>query len=299
MTLRGIVITLAFGLLLGCAGAQQGRRTSLAPSTGADDQAVWESAKVAVAPGIDGEVDAAWSRAKAREVVVREALGGGNPITVTLRSVHTDDNLYVLAEWEDVTKSDMRDPFVWNKEKSQYDRPTRPDDQFALQFPLSGDFDISMLSMQKAFISDVWHWKAGRGNVAGWADDKRHIISQTEVEGAKRYDMGGHGAVYILRPVDAGTPAYKVQEPPKEYVGNLLDSFVAQVPKGSLADVRAKGVHNGKGWTLEMARAFNTGNADDATIDKSRDNTCAIAVLNDELYWDHSVSQTIRLRFLK
>lgn len=291
MRFRGILIMLVSGLVLVNTPAQAG--------SGVDDQAVWESAKVAVAPTIDGKIDDVWSKAKVCVVAVREAFGGGSPSIVRLRALHSDDTLYVLAEWEDGTKSDMRDPFVWNKEKNQYDRPTKPDDQFALQFPLSGDFDINMLSLHKEFSADVWHWKAGRGNANGWVDDKRHIISRTEIEGARHYDLGGHGRVYIARPMDAGTPSYKVREAPKEYAGDVLDSFIPQNPTGSLADVRGKAVHDGKGWTLELARKFKTGNIDDATIDINKDNTCAIAVLNDELYWDHSVSQIIRLRFLK
>jgi hypothetical protein len=46
-----------------------------------------------------------------------------------------------------------------------------------------------------------------------------------------------------------------------------------------------------------MARKFRTGYSDDAPIDPAKDNICAIAVLDDELYWKHSVSQLITLRF--
>jgi hypothetical protein len=62
--------------------------------------------------------------------------------------------------------------------------------------------------------------------------------------------------------------------------------------------VRGKGVHDGKGWTLEMGRLFDTGHPeDDAVIDPRSDHRCAIAVLNDELYEEHSVSSLILLRF--
>jgi hypothetical protein len=77
----------------------------------------------------------------------------------------------------------------------------------------------------------------------------------------------------------------------------VVDSFLQRTPAGSVADVRAKGVHDGKGWTLELARRLDTGHADDAAIDPGRDTPCAIAILNDELYWRHSVSGVIVLRF--
>ena len=78
----------------------------------------------------------------------------------------------------------------------------------------------------------------------------------------------------------------------------MVDSFEQRQPGGSLADVRGKGIHDAKNWTLEMSRKFNTGHNDDAVIDPSKDNICAIAVLDDELYWEHSVSSLITLRFV-
>jgi hypothetical protein len=46
-----------------------------------------------------------------------------------------------------------------------------------------------------------------------------------------------------------------------------------------------------------MSRRFDTGHDDDTVIDPSKEMVCAIAVLNDELYWRHSVSPRIQLRF--
>lgn len=257
----------------------------------------WVSSSASAAPAIDGVVDAAWASASPLVVTVREAVGGGAPRTVTLRALHTSDTLFVLAEWEDDTRSDRRDPYVWNKETNAYDRPTRPDDQFALEFPISGEFDVSMLAMGKTYTADVWHWKAGRGGPIGFVDDKRHIISATPMEKANEYSFGPHGKVYIQRPMDAGTPAYTVKPKPTTHEGDEVDSFVQQQPSGSVADIRGRATHNGRGWTLEMARRLDTGNADDAVIRTDRANPCAIAILDDELYWHHSVSTLVHLTF--
>ncbi len=64
-----------------------------------------------------------------------------------------------------------------------------------------------------------------------------------------------------------------------------------------LADVRGKGTHDGSSWTLEITRKFDTGHSDDAVLYPGRDNLCAIAALDDELYWRHSVSGRLLLRF--
>lgn len=259
---------------------------------------IWESSYTKTPPVVDGKREDVWERAKPLIVTVREAIGGDNPGQVVLRALNTDDTLYVMVQWPDNTKSDMRDPYIWNAEKKEYDRPSKPDDQFALEFPMSGDFGISMLTMDHAYTADVWHWKAGRGNPVGWVDDKRHIISQKPVQSGVEYSMGGHGNVYIARIMDEGTSSWYLKPKPAAFEGDVVDSFEQRQPTGSLVDVQGRGTHDGKNWTLEMSRKFNTGHNDDAVIDSSKDNICAIAVLDDELYWEHSVSPVILLRFI-
>ncbi len=257
----------------------------------------WVSTYTAQAPALDGQVDARWEQALPLRVNVREALGGGAPVEVELRALHTDDSLYVLARWPDATASEQRDPFVWNATTNAYERPTLADDQFALQFPLEGPFTLNMLATDVDFTTDVWHWKAGRSNLEGWVDDKRHIIAREPVDGALPYQLGGRAVVYVARPMDAGAPSYVALPVPETQGDDVVSSYAAQQPDGSQADVRGKGLHDGSGWTLEMGRRFNTGNADDAVIDPATAIECAIAILNDELYWNHSVSSKLLLRF--
>ena len=260
-------------------------------------QLTWESSYTKTPPVLDGNMDDIWGRAKPLAVTVREAIGGDNSGQVVLRALHTDDTFYVMAQWHDDTKSDMRDPYVWNAEKKDYERPSKPDDQFALEFPMTEKFYIRMITLTHEYVADVWHWKAGRGNPVGWVDDKRHIISQKPIQNGVEYSMGGHGIVYIARIMDEGTSSYHLKPKPAAFEGNIVDSFEQRQPGGSMADVHGRGIYDGKNWTLEMSRKFNTGHNDDAVIDPSKDNTCAIAVLDDELYWEHSVSPVITLRF--
>ena len=259
---------------------------------------IWESMYTKMPPTIDGKIDEIWDLAKPLTVMVREAIGGHDPFPVILHALHTDDTFYVLAQWPDSTKSNMRDPYVWNAEVEEYERPSKPDDQFALEFPMRGEFNISMLTTVYEYTADVWHWKAGRGNPIGWVDDKRHIISQKPIQGGRQYNMGGRGKVYIARLMDEGQSSYSLLPEPTEFKSEVVDSFEPRQPSGSLADVRGKGHHDGAKWTLEISRKFTTGHNDDAVIDPNKDNTCAIAVLNDELYWNHAVSPEITLRFV-
>ena len=259
---------------------------------------IWEARYTKIAPTIDGQMDEVWRQAKPLTAFVREAMGGDYPKPVILCALYTEDMLYVMAQWPDATRSDMRDPYVWNAKKKEYERPSKPDDQFALEFPMKGDFSVSMLTLTREFTADVWHWKAGRGNPIGWVDDKSHVTSQKPIEGAKAHHIHSGRTVYIKRSRDTGTPPYKLKPKPAAYQGDVVDSFEQQQPSGSTADVRGKGMHDGKGWTLEMARKFNTSHPeDDAIIAKNRDNPCAIAILDDELDEEHSVSSLITLRF--
>jgi hypothetical protein len=231
-------------------------------------------------------------------VIVREAMGGDHPKAVVLRALHTDDSLYIAAEWPDATKGDMRDPWIWNALAMKYERPSRPDDQFAIEFPIKGDFGISMLTVTREFTADVWHWKAGRGGPIGWVDDKYHVISQKPLPEAKTHALHGGRTVYIARLQDSGTSSFRPKPEPQTHQGAVVDSFEQQEPSGSLADVRGKAIHNGRSWLLEMGRKFNTGHpGDDAVIDPKKDNVCAVAVLDEELYEEHSVSTVIVLRF--
>ncbi len=282
---------------LGCAAAPDERDRGGGEAS--DQPLVWQAAHTSTTPAIDGQVDPVWQNAKPLTVVVREALGGGAPRNVVLRALYTADRVYVLAQWPDTTRSDMRDPYVWDPVKKEYARPTKPDDQFALEFPLTGEFRISMLTTENEFTADVWHWKAGRGNPVGWVDDKRHLIRMRPFAEARAYDLGGHEAVYIARPTDRGKGSYALKQRPTSYAGDVVDSFDPREPTGSLADVRGKGIHDGAGWTLEMTRKLDTGHADDAVLHLGRDNLCAIAVLDDELYWRHSVSGRLLLRFVR
>lgn len=261
---------------------------------------ILESKFTETAPVIDGSIDDIWGSATPLTVTVREAIGADDPFEVIMRSIHTDDMVYFLAQWHDETKSDMRDPYIWNENISDYERPSRPDDQFAIEFPIEGDFDINMLSTEQEYTADVWHWKAGRGNPVGWVDDKTHIISHSPIYGGRKYEMGGHATVYIARLMDEGTASYRLKNKPDSFEGDVVNSFDQPGnPTGSLADVRGKGMHDGNSWTLELSRKFETGHGDDAVIDPGQEIAFAIAVLNDELYYNHSVSTELILRFIK
>ncbi len=302
----GLLVLLVWSLT-GCApddgvqadiGKADSRKAKIENPPDVNSPAVLVASFTVELPTMDGRIDMPWEAAVPLTVTVREAFGGGDSKQVVLRALYTDKQFFVLAEWPDTTLSDMRDPYVWNTKTMQYERSSKPDDQFAIEFPIDGDFEVNMLATDSEYTADVWHWKAGRSNPPGYADDKRHLIRKNPVDGGKEYDLGGRATVYIARPMDQGTPAYQRREKPDVYETDVVNSFeFRQAASGSVSDIRAKGTHNGSDWTLEMVRTFDTGHSDDAVIHKDEDNLFAIAVLNDELNWRHSVSELLLLRF--
>ena len=85
---------------------------------------------------------------------------------MTIRSVHTDTQIFFLASWEDSTESVSHKTWVWNADNETYDQGDDREDMFALAFEHTGPFDADMLAGIEA-VWDVWHWKAFRTNPAG------------------------------------------------------------------------------------------------------------------------------------
>lgn len=280
--------------------------TNVAETARRQDSLTWLATHVGETPVIDGKAEALWDRATPLAVTVRKAMGGHESKSVVLRGSYTEDALYVLAQWPDATRSHVRDPYVWNPTSRTYERPTEPDDQFAPEFPIKGDFDINMLAIASGYTADVWRWKAGAGNPAGRVDDKHHVVNSTPLAeelvkkaggSYPRNVFGKHATVYIACPLDSVTPSYRTVLAPTTYQGDTAVSYQPSEPSGSVADVRGKGLHHGKGWMLKMTRRLNTGHDDDAVRDPAKPNTCAIAVLDDQLNWHHYASPPITLTF--
>ncbi len=70
-------------------------------------------------------------------------------------------------------------------------------------------------------------------------------------------------------------------------------------PRGSIADVRAKGIWQNGRWVLEMARKLDTGHDDDVVFPANGEVPFAVAAFNDVASEHHSSSETMILRIRK
>ncbi len=209
--------------------------------------------------------------------------------------VHGKD-VYFLFQWKDKTNDNQHKPYVWDAGKKKYVAGPQSEDRLAIQFEMEGNLDANWFS-GNTFKSDTWHWKAFRTNSIGLVHDKMTIIGKDPIKKAFKTQAQDGSTIYIQRPGDQGDKLYKTKRYRKKEKAIMPKYIVNAGAKGSIADVRAKGVWKNGTWTLELKRSMNTGNSDDAVFVSNQSIKSAIAVFDHSGNEDHSVSQTLVMQF--
>ncbi len=176
--------------------------------------------KVQQGPQLDGKVDAAWKQAK--EIKVRVTGGanlpGGNT-EVTLKALYTSDDVFMLAQWADKTKSERRAPWqkqadgTWAQLKDPNDKGG--DNNVYYEDKLSLIWNINAAGFEAAGcmaachageqgkpygnkylskegeLADIWHWKWVRTGPVGQVDDQ--YLDHTRWDKDKSPGAGRHG----------------------------------------------------------------------------------------------------------
>jgi hypothetical protein len=264
--LTGTALICAFTLLL------------TAPVQGAQDLKI---VKVDKAPTLDGTADdAAWSSAKAVTVTDYR-----DKDKITLKAVLNGDMVFFLVTFPDKEENALHKPWVWDKEMGVYTLGPQREDGFTFKWNMeTGDVDLSNFS-DDSYKADVWYWKAGRTNPAGYADDKHHVLADSAGKSAKELKSTSGKTKYLMRIGDAGTSAQK-KRILTDYQGDVQDQYESRKPDGSRADVMAKGVWKAGAWTIEFARKLDTGHDDDLKMDASSGSRYLFGVSVYGLYGD-------------
>jgi hypothetical protein len=209
-------------------------------------------------PIIDGRADeAVWNRAKA---VTTLDFSSQRPIT--LKSVHTDDQVFFLVTFPDNAPSQTHRSWGWDTQDDIYKEMGDREDAFVFKWSMVGNNVNLGFRDPEPHRADIWYWKARRTNLSGYADDKWQGLSHQAHKEARKVSSSKHGTLYLRRVGDTGQSAYK-ETLVYEYQGNVVPKFYPRQPQGSRADISAKGVwHDGR-WSIEFARRLNTGNRDD------------------------------------
>ena len=274
-------------------------KTSATNATAGQGALRLQSLLVTRKPTLDGRADdAVWASAVPLQVECGRfyPLREGEVITVTIKSVHTADEIFFLATWKDSTKSDTHKSWVWNDDTKSYEQGSDREDMFSIAFEQQGRFDVDMLAGIPS-VWDVWHWKARRTNPQGYATDKTHVYSSSKPSGkARSYKARTGKTLWIARPEDAGTSVEKKRAAPATFQGASVAQYIQGQPSGSAADVHARGEWVQGTWTLELSRRLNTGYPDDTIFDQNRSYQIAIASFDHTGSMDRS-SSTIELSF--
>jgi hypothetical protein len=214
--------------------------------------------KVTHAPAIDGSGnDAAWNSAK--PITVMDKTAGAE---VVLKAVYTGDMIYFYVQFPDSQEDRLHKPWVWDKSIEAYKLGPQREDSFTFKWNMEKkEVDLSNFS-DDAYTADVWYWKAGRTDPAGYSDDKSHVLASTSGKKAKETNSKTGKKRYLMRIGDKGKSAQK-KRILTDHKGDVEDQYVSRKPEGSRADVQAKGIWKDGLWTIEFGRKLDTGNDDD------------------------------------
>ncbi len=227
------------------------------PDAGREVSAV----RVSEAPSVDGKAeDSCW--AEAPEFVTRDPLAG---IDIRLRAVYTDESIYLLAVFPDATENRSHKAMRWSAEKNAYETGPDREDTFVVKWNME-PFPVDLtIDSDEAYKADIWYWKAHRTDPAGYADDKYQLHDATPMAEATAVLSRSGRPFHLFRSGDGGSAAYQVLVY-DTYEGDRVPKYRIQAPRGSRADVRARGAWHQGVWTVEFGRSLDTGQGDDLSL---------------------------------
>lgn len=275
-------------LILSAAAGLQGCAVMFPPTL--------HSPRVAELPPIDGTMDEAWNRAKPLRREAKSNVEGDVTVPVEVRALHTGDEVAFLVRWEDPTRSDAYREYVRNA-GGGFDIQGDPDDQLALKINMSGSMRSCMLA-GKEYVDDIWQWRAARTNAAGYAEDRRFLVSLVPAGGtpASNQRTARNGKlVQVDWKEDEGTPLIEYREAAADGP-ERQPLFTNHAPTGSQADVQAGGEWRDGIWTVELRRRLDTGHADDAPVATEKKTKFALALFDRSEGESHANTRWINLK---
>lgn len=222
--------------------------------------------KVSDPPVIDGVADdAVWQ--KAEPIVTHDKI---RQTDVTLKAVYTDTDIFFLVTFKDPDESREHKTLLWNPQEMMYEDGPEREDVFVFKWSMElTPIDLS-INADEGYMADIWFWKACRTDPSGFADDKRHILSNYELPDSRRVISKKGNLFYLARPGDEGTEAYEANIF-VDHQNDRMPKYTNKQPTGSRADIRAKGQWHDGAWTIEFGRKLDTGNMDDVQFDPAKE----------------------------
>jgi hypothetical protein len=243
---------------------------------------------------VDGVAsDGAWKSARSATV---EARKGKQVLPVTVAGFYTASQVFLTVSWADESKDVLHRPWVWDAKTNKYKPGNQVEDSLAVAWQQSGVVGPCMTEGEQ-YLSDLWFWRAARTNPSGSAFDGRMQVSTQRLPRANVY-QGSAGPVWIAVIPDDGNLSYD-STLPVERKGDVVDRYIPRRPTASQADVSARATWNKGRWTVEFARALDTGFTDDAAFIAGAKVPMIIGVYNHAEKEDHFSSAVVNVVFEK
>ncbi len=317
---------------------------SIVPSVLAQDDATLTATRVET--GSLDPFDALWAAVPSLQVPLALPIEGSVlPVVagytypevdqVSLKSVYTDTEIFILAVWRDDSENSNR--AEWTFDGTTWSKNGLNEDRLSFLFDVTGSPQFNALGPDAAAQTasdgvpahmgfpadstdavDMWHWKAARSAPAGYADDGWIGAYVAEEETGRANDARESGG-YTDNINEAGdAPAFVYPEgtlpgspllgdtavpfdPAIEFpAGYTVPGYVITRPVGSRGDVSSSSFyvsdHNGQGWWyVVLSRSLSTSNPEDATFNLNSSNTFGVAAFNNSSDELHTVSGKLTL----
>jgi len=194
-------------------------------------------------PLVDGNsLDECWKKIQPVKVAYSKIPGE----TASVWLCRDAENIYILVKFP--ARKEYRKHRYWHWDP-------------VYQFYISGPEQEQLLCLlftpliSNPARGDVWLWRSGRTDPAGFADDGfYHRDTASRVSPPNHPDSAFHP--------DSGSSCWYSKYFSK-FAGAKLPRFYSRPPAGSMADVRAKGKWDGGLWIVEFQRRLQTKQADD------------------------------------
>lgn len=184
-------------------------------------------------PKVDGVADdIVWQKIKEKQLKINN--------NIFLVKICTDrKKIFFLISFEKEEELLKHKYWRWDKDKKVYLSCDKQEQSLTLFFRNS----------KNASIIDLWIWRAGRTNFSNTADDC-YMPLQKPLK--IQEDLG----------VRAWYSKYF-----SNFSGEEIPRFYNRTPKGSIADVQAKGEWKNGVWNIEFSRKLISANDDDVHLD--------------------------------
>lgn len=226
---------------------------------------VVKSHKINLAPSIDGfETEDVW-----KNIEVVKTFDPIADVEIRIKSVYNDSTIFFLISFPDKDESRLHRSWVWNKKRSMYEEGPDREDVFVFKWKLNDSTEDLSIYSDESYEADTWYWKACRTDPLGFADDKIQRLFNYPTKDSFEITSKSQKTMYIKREGDSGLSAYKTNIF-VDYAGDTVQRYRLRQPQSSRADIKAKGVWADGRWTIEFARALDTGNSDDVSFKNLR-----------------------------